>query len=193
MSRPPINTNQPRTPYNRRLVQREKEPEHRLNDMIRVPEVRLVGENIEPGIYSIHKALALADELEADLVEIVPNATPPVCRIIDYNKFLYEKKRKEKEIKAKTIKTVVKEIRFGPNTDEHDFEFKTRHAEKFLRDEGAKVKATLSFKGRAIIYKDRGEQLLLRFAQALEEVGTPEAPPRLEGKRMYIIITPKKK
>jgi len=129
--------------------------------------------------------------MELDLVEISPNAVPPVVRITDFNKFLYDKKKKEKEIKAKAAKTVIKEIRFGPNTDDHDFEFKVRHAKGFL-EEGAKVKAYVQFKGRAIVFKDRGELILLRFLKELEELGAAESLPRLEGRRMHVIITPKK-
>ena len=133
-----------------------------------------------------------ADELGLDLVEISPKAKPPVVRIIDYNKFLYEKKKKEKELKAKASKTVVKEIRFGPNTDEHDFDFKLRHAQKFLQ-EGAKVKAYVHFRGRTIVFKERGELLLLRFLKELEEFGAAEALPKMEGRRMIVIVSPKKK
>ncbi len=155
--------------------------------------MRLVGENIEEqGVYSTKAALAMAQELELDLVEISPNAEPPVCRIIDYNKFLYQQKRKQKELKAKAVKVIIKEIRFGPQTDEHDFQFKLRHAEKFLQ-EGAKVKAFVFFKGRSILFKEQGEILLLKFAQALEEIGKVEQMPKLEGKRMTMFISPKKK
>lgn len=153
----------------------------------------MVGDNIEnPGIFKTQEAIKLADELELDLVEISPNASPPVCRVIDYQKFLYQQKKKQKELKAKSTKIVVKEIRFGPNTDEHDFNFKLKHATKFL-NEGAKVKAFVFFKGRSILFKEKGEILLLRFAQELEELGKVEQLPRLEGKRMSIFITPKKK
>lgn len=177
----------------RRFVQPvKKEPDHRINERIRVPEVRLVGDNVEVGIYSTDQARKIAEEQGLDLVEISPNADPPVCKVIDYKKFLYEKKKKEKEIKAKTQKTVIKEIRFGPNTDDHDFEFKSKHAEKFLQ-EGAKVKAYVHFKGRAIVHNERGELLLLRFAQRLEEFGQVEQMPKLEGKRMIMFIAPKKK
>ena len=155
--------------------------------------MRLVGENIvNPGIYSLRDALKLADELDLDLVEISPKADPPVCKIIDYSKFLYHQKKKVKEIKAKTVKVVIKEIRFGPNTDDHDFNFKLRHAEKFL-SEGAKVKAYVFFKGRSILFKEQGEILLLKFAQELEDFGKVEQLPLLEGKRMTIFISPKKK
>lgn len=158
-----------------------------------MPEVRLVGDNIEnPGIFKTREAIKIADELELDLVEISPNAAPPVCRVIDYQKFLYQQKKKQKELKAKSTKIIVKEIRFGPNTDEHDFNFKLKHAVKFL-NEGAKVKAYVFFKGRSILFKEQGEILLLRFAQELEELGKVEQLPKLEGKRMTIFITPKKK
>jgi len=153
--------------------------------------VRLVGDNIDnPGIYSIEEAIRLADELELDLVEISPKADPPVCKIIDYQKFLYHQKKKQKELKAKATKIVVKELRFGPNTDDHDYNFKLKHAQKFLND-GAKVKAYVFFKGRSILFKEKGEILLLRLAQDLEEYGKVEQLPKLEGKRMIIFITPK--
>ncbi|WP_363315388.1 translation initiation factor IF-3 [uncultured Paraglaciecola sp.] len=165
---------------------------HRINQKIMAQELRLVGENVEIGVYSLNKALALAESLELDLVEISPNAKPPVCKILEYKKFLYEQKKREKVLKAKTSKIVLKEIRFGPNTDEHDYEFKKKHAEKFLKD-GAKLKAYVFFKGRSIIYKDQGEILLLRLAQDLEELGKVEQMPKLEGKRMIMFIAPKKK
>ncbi|WP_429413463.1 translation initiation factor IF-3 [Roseimarinus sediminis] len=164
-----------------------------MNYQIRVPEVRLVGDNIEdPRVVPTQQALKMADEMELDLVEISPKAVPPVCKIIDYKKFLYQQKKKQKEMKAKAIKVVVKEIRFGPNTDEHDFQFKLRHAEKFLQ-EGAKVKAYVFFKGRSILFKEQGEILLLKLAQELEELGSLDQMPKLEGKRMTIFISPKKK
>jgi len=165
---------------------------HRINNKITVKIVRVVGENIEQQIMSIDEALKLADELELDLVEISPNADPPVCRITDYQKFLYQQKKKQKEIKAKTFKVVVKEIRFGPNTDDHDYNFKLKHAMKFL-SEGAKVKAFVFFKGRSILFKEKGEILLLRLAQDLEEYGLVEQMPKLEGKRMIMFFSPKKK
>jgi len=169
------------------------EPQHRLNHKIRVPQVRLVGDNIpEPGIFVLRDALKLAEELELDLVEISPKAEPPVCKITNYSKFLYQQKKKQKEMKAKTVKVVVKEIRFGPQTDEHDFNFKLRHAEKFLK-EGAKVKAFVFFKGRSILFKEQGEILLLKLATGLEEIGVVEQLPKLEGKRMTMYISPKKK
>tara|TARA_B100000925_G_C21857705_1_gene408593 strand:- start:59 stop:613 length:555 start_codon:yes stop_codon:yes gene_type:complete len=173
----------------RRVV---RENPHRINDFIRVSEVRLVGDNVEMGVYSTDKAKDIARELELDLVEISPNAEPPVCKIMDYRKFLFEKKKKEKEIKSKTQKTVIKEIRFGPNTDDHDFEFKAKHGEKFLK-EGSKVRAFVFFRGRSIVFKDRGELLLLKLAQRLEEFGAVEQLPKLEGKKMAIVIAPKKK
>jgi len=151
----------------------------------------VVGDNIEPGIFNIKDALDLADEQGLDLVEISPKASPPVCKIVDYKKFLYERKKKAKEVKAKTAKVVVKEIRLGPNIDEHDFNFKLKHAIKFLED-GAKVKVDVFFKGRMIIYKEKGEIVLLKFAQELEDYGKVERLPKLEGKRMIMIITPKK-
>ena len=163
---------------------------HNINGDIKAEEVRLVGDNVEVGVYAVQKALELAREQELDLVEISPNAVPPVCKIIDYRKFLYEQKKREKVIKAKATNVIIKEIRFGPQTDDHDFEFKKRHAEKFLK-EGAKLKAFVFFKGRSIVYKDQGEILLLRLAQELEEFGKVEQMPQLEGKRMTMFIAPK--
>ena len=152
-----------------------------------------MGDNIEGSqVVSIREALRMAEELEVDLVEISPKADPPVCRLVDYQKFLYQQKRKAKEIKSKSVKIVVKEIRFGPNTDDHDYNFKLRHAENFLKD-GSKVKAYVFFRGRQIVFKDQGEILLLRFAQDLEEFGKVEQMPRLEGKRMILILAPKPK
>nr|WP_262709931.1 translation initiation factor IF-3 [Allomuricauda onchidii] len=171
---------------------RENKNPHNINDKITAPEVRLVGDNVEIGVYPIAKAMAKANELELDLVEISPKANPPVCKIIDYKKFLYEQKKRDKALKAKATKVVVKEIRFGPQTDDHDYEFKKRHAEKFLKD-GAKLKAYVFFKGRSIVYKDQGEILLLRLAQELEELGKVEQMPKLEGKRMTMFIAPKTK
>ena len=151
----------------------------------------MVGDNVDnPGVYSIREALEMADKYELDLVEISPTADPPVCKITDYQKFLYQQKKKQKELKAKTVKIIVKELRFGPNTDEHDYNFKLKHAEKFLED-GAKVKAFVFFKGRSIIYSEKGEILLLRFAQDLEDLGKVEQLPKLEGKRMTMLIAPK--
>ena len=149
----------------------------------------MVGENVEGGVYPTRKALEIANELELDLVEISPNATPPVCKVIDYKKFLYEQKKRDKELKAKATKVVIKEIRFGPQTDDHDYEFKKKHGEKFLK-EGSKVKAYVFFKGRSIIYKDQGEILLLRLATNLEEYGKVEQMPKLEGKRMTMFLAP---
>ncbi|WP_353085417.1 translation initiation factor IF-3 [Flavobacterium sp.] len=163
-----------------------------MNNFIRVPEVRLVGDNVEPGIFKTADALRLADELELDLVEISPNAEPPVCKIMDYKKFVYMQKKRDKELKAKSTQIVVKEIRFGPQTDEHDYDFKRKNAEKFLK-EGSKLKAFVFFKGRSIIYKEQGQILLLRLAQDLEDHGKVEALPVLEGKRMIMYIAPKKK
>ncbi|CAN5138537.1 translation initiation factor IF-3 [soil metagenome] len=179
----------PRGAFNPRF-KKEQQQEHRTNHLIRVPQVRLVGENIEPGVYSIAEAQKFAQDQGLDLVEISPAADPPVCKIIDYNKFLYEKKKKEKEMKAKSKVSEVKEIRFTPNTDDHDFDFKSKHAENFLKD-GNKVKAYVQFKGRAIMFKERGELLLLKFAERLVEVGTLESMPKLEGKRMFAIFAPK--
>ena len=171
----------------------EKTAAHRINELIRgVSEVRLVGENIEPGVFKFTEALRLANELEVDLVEISPNADPPVCKLMDYGKFIYQQKKREKELKAKSTQITVKEIRFGPQTDEHDYEFKSKNAEKFLK-EGSKLKAFVFFKGRSIIYKEQGQILLLRLAQDLEEFGKVEAMPVLEGKRMIMFIAPKKK
>jgi translation initiation factor IF-3 len=164
---------------------------YRINEQIRANEVRVVGENVDDqGIYPLKEALKKADEAGLDLVEVSPKANPPVCKIIDYQKFLYQQKKKQKEMKSKTTKVVVKEIRFGPNTDEHDYNFKLNHAKKFLED-GAKVKAFVFFKGRSILFKEKGEILLLRLAQDLEEYGTVEKMPKLEGKRMTMFITPK--
>jgi len=154
--------------------------------------VRLVGDNVEVDVYTLEKAKAIASEMELDLVEISPNAKPPVCKIMDYKKFLYEEKKREKLLKAKTTKVVIKEIRFGPNTDDHDYQFKKKHAEKFLKD-GAKLKAFVFFKGRSIIFKEQGQILLLRLAQDLEDFGTVEQMPKLQGKRMTMFIAPKKK
>lgn len=152
----------------------------------------MVGDNVEVGVYRLPKAIELAEELELDLVEISPKASPPVCKILDYKKFLYEQKKREKVLKSKATKVIIKEIRFGPQTDEHDYEFKKKHAEKFLND-GAKLKAFVFFKGRSIVFKEQGQILLLRLAQDLEEVGKVEQMPKLEGKRMIMFITPKKK
>ncbi len=170
----------------------KREAEHNINEKIKAIEVRLVGDNITPGVFSIKQALDLAIEQGLDLVEISPNAVPPVCKIVDYNKFLYEKKRKEKEIKAHAKKVEVKEIRFTPNTDEHDVEFKAKHAEAFLKD-GNKVRTFVMFKGRAIVFKERGELLLLQFADRLKDFATVEQLPALEGKKMFMTLAPKAK
>ncbi|MDO5570497.1 MAG: translation initiation factor IF-3 [Bacteroidales bacterium] len=172
---------------------REDKAQHRINERIRgVDEVRLVGDNVEVGVYPIREALRIADEQALDLVEISPTAVPPVCRIIDYQKFLYQQKKKQKEIKAKASKVVLKEIRFGPQTDDHDYDFKLKHAKGFLED-GCKVKAYVFFKGRSILFKEQGEVLLLRFANDLEDLCKVEQLPQLEGKRMIIMLSPKKK
>lgn len=176
----------------RKQVEAQKEAEHKINEFITAREIRLVTEGEEPRVLSLKEALELADEQELDLVEISPNAVPPVCKIMDYSKFLYNQKRKQKELKAKQSKVVLKEIRFGPNTDDHDFNFKLTHAKKFL-EEGSKVKAYVFFRGRTIVFKDRGEILLLKFAQELADLGTIESMPKLEGKRMIVMINPKKK
>ncbi|MDE7160717.1 MAG: translation initiation factor IF-3 [Muribaculaceae bacterium] len=170
--------------------ERNKDP-HAINEYIRAREVRLVGDNVEQGIYPIDKARRIAAEQELDLVEISPTAEPPVCRIIDYQKFLYQQKKRQKEQKAKAAKVVVKEIRFGPQTDDHDYNFKLKHAIGFLK-EGSKVKAYVFFRGRSILFKEQGEVLLLRFANDLEEYGKVETMPVLEGKRMIIMIAPLK-
>ena len=182
---------------------RSLEPEFNINFRIKAPKIRLVGDNlneisdavgqsITPDVYNTRQAQKWAEAVQLDLVEISPNADPPVCKIIDYRKFLYNRKKKQKELKSKTAKTVVKEIRFGPNTDDHDFNFKLKHAIKFLED-GAKVKAYVHFRGRSIVFKERGELLLLRFIQELTEVGSAENLPKLEGRRMIVMIGPKKK
>jgi len=174
-----------------------------INGRIRAPRVRLVGENMEDvseyagrkieagNIYPTRDLLQWSREMDLDVVEISPKADPPVVKIIDYKKFLYEKKKKDKELKAKTVKTVIKEIRFGPNTDDHDFNFKLNHAKKFL-EEGSKVKAYVHFRGRTIVFKDRGQLLLLKFLAELEELGAPEQMPKMEGRRMIVMISPKK-
>ena len=171
----------------------EKENPHRINDEITAPQVRVVGDNVEPNlVLPIREAIKLADEMELDLIEISPKAEPPVCRIADYQKFLYQQKKKAKEIKAKQTKVVIKEIRFGPQTDDHDYNFKLKHAENFIK-EGAKVKAYVFFRGRSIVFKEQGEILLLRFATDLEEIAKVEVMPALEGKKMNMILAPKGK
>jgi translation initiation factor IF-3 len=165
---------------------------HKINEHITASQIRLVGDNVEPGLISLERGLALANDLDLDLVEISAKTEPPICKIIDYKKFLYEQRKKQKKIKANTSKVVLKELRFGPNTDEHDFNFKLKHAIKFLQD-GSKLKAHVFFKGRSIIYKEKGEILLLKLAQELEEYGIVEQMPKLEGKRMIMLVVPKKK
>ncbi len=163
---------------------------HNINQYIKSDPIRLVGENIEQGIYDLSKAQSLARELELDLVEISPKAQPPVCKIMDYRKFLYDQKKKAKEMKAHAAKTDIKEIRFGPNTDEHDVNFKMKHAEKFI-SEGHKVRAYVFFRGRSIVFKERGELLLLKFAESLQEIAKLEQLPKMEGKKMIIVLAPK--
>ncbi|MEP2772192.1 MAG: translation initiation factor IF-3 [Fulvivirga sp.] len=176
--------------FQRRGYRGRVEEPYRVNEKIRTSKVRVVGENVKVDVYPIEQAIKMAKEQNLDLVEISPKADPPVCKIIDYSKFKYEQKKKQKEIKAKAQKTVIKEIRFGPNTEEHDFNFKLNHAINFLKD-GAKVKAYVHFVGRTIVFKERGEILLLKFAQAVEEYGKVEQLPKLEGKRMTMFISPK--
>lgn len=172
-------------------MRRNSKDQHRINERIRVPEVRLVGDNVNEGVYPTRDAMGIADEQGLDLVEIAPMANPPVCRIIDYKKFVYQQKKKLKEQKAKTVRVVVKEIRFGPQTDDHDYNFKLKHAQNFLR-EGHKVKAYVFFRGRSILFKDQGELLLLRFANDLEDYAKVENMPIMEGKRMSVMLSPKK-
>ena len=181
-------------PSNRSFQNQKKdENELNINEEILAPQVRLVGDNIpEQGVYPIEKALALADELGLDLVEITAKADPPVCKILDYQKYLYQQKKKAKEMKQNASKVVIKEIRFGPNTDEHDFQFKLKHAQEFLQ-EGSKVKASIFFRGRSIQFAAQGEKQLLRFAVELEEYGRAENMPTLEGKRMTMMLAPLKK
>ena len=172
---------------------KQQQGEHRINSQITAPQVRVVGDELEGAqVMSIRDALALADQMELDLIEISPKAEPPVCRIADYQKFLYQQKKKAKEIKAKQTKVVIKEIRFGPQTDDHDYNFKLRHAQNFLQ-EGAKVKAYVFFRGRSIVFSEQGQILLLRFATDLEEYGKVEMMPKLEGKRMTMMLAPKSK
>ena len=181
----------PRPPMQGPRMPRKEEP-YAINDRIRAREVRVVGYNVDNGIYPIQQSLKMADDLELDLVEISPPAQPPVCKILDYSKILYQQQKRQKEQKAKATKVVVKEIRFGPQTDDHDYNFKLKHAQSFLQ-EGSKVKAYVFFKGRSILFKEQGEVLLLRFANDLEDLGKVEQMPVLEGKRMIIMISPKKK
>ena len=193
MEKKPFNGSQPnRNNGGQRRGDKNAKDPYMINEQIRAREVRLVGDNVETGVYSINEALRIADEQGLDLIEISPNAEPPVCKILDYQKFLYQQKKRLKEQKAKSTKVVVKEIRFGPQTDDHDYNFKLKHAVGFLK-EGAKVKAYVFFKGRSILFKEQGEVLLLRFANDLEEYGKVEQMPVLEGKRMILMITPKKK
>ena len=174
-------------------LQKKDENELNINGQITAPQVRLVGDNIpEPGIWPIAKALQLADQLELDLVEISAKADPPVCKILDYQKYLYQQRKKAKEMKSNAAKVVIKEIRFGPNTDEHDFQFKLKHAQEFLQ-EGSKVKASIFFRGRSIMFAEQGEKQLLRFAVELEPFGRAESMPTLEGKRMTMMLAPVKK
>jgi translation initiation factor IF-3 len=170
----------------------KKEDEHRINARITNEKVRLVGENVEPGIYDTAKAMAMAEEQELDLVEISPNVDPPVCKIVDYKKFLYERKKKEKEIKANTVKVSIKEIRFTSNTDEHDVDFKSKHAAKFLQ-EGNKVKCFVMFRGRDIVFQDRAKDLLNGFAEKLDDCSTVESEPKTEGRRMFMTLAPRAK
>ena len=181
----------PRPRNERQRDGRSEKGQYAINDEIRAHEVRLVGDNVEQGVYPIAKAMRIAQDQELDLVEISPTAQPPVCRIIDYQKFLYQQKKRLKEQKQKASKVVVKEIRFGPQTDDHDYNFKLRHAQGFLK-EGSKVKAYVFFRGRSILFKEQGEVLLLRFANDLEDLGKVEMMPVLEGKRMTIMISPLK-
>ena len=174
-------------------LQKKDENELNINGQITAPQVRLVGDNIpEPGIWPLAKALDLADQLELDLVEISAKADPPVCKILDYQKYLYQQRKKAKEMKSNAAKVVIKEIRFGPNTDEHDFQFKLKHAAGFLQ-EGSKVKASIFFRGRSIMFAEQGEKQLLRFAVELEPYGRAENMPTLEGKRMTMMLAPVKK
>ena len=168
-----------------------KEDQHRINENIVAKEVRLVGENVEQGVYPISQAIDIADRQGLDLVEISPNAVPPVCRVVDYQKFLYQQKKREKEMKKKSTTIVVKEIRFGPQTDEHDYNFKLKHAQEFIK-QGCKIRAYVFFKGRSILFKEQGEILLLRLANDLEEVAKVESMPELEGKKMSVMRSPKK-
>ena len=197
MEKKPVNTPQPQRnnggPQGRRVDNKKNDRDaYVINERIRAREVRLVGDTVENGVYTIQEALRIADDLGLDLIEISPTAQPPVCRVVDYQKFLYQQKKRQKEQKAKATKVVVKEIRFGPQTDDHDYNFKLKHAISFLQ-EGSKVKAYVFFKGRSILFKEQGEVLLLRFANDLEEYGKVEQMPLLEGKRMIIMLSPKKK
>lgn len=187
-----IETQQQNRNLNDRRMPKKQEVAHQINEYIKDPVVRVVGEGFEPKICPIKEALKIAYDAGFDLVKISPNANPPVCKVMDYQKFLYEQKKKEKERKSKSAKMLVKEIRLGPQTDDHDFDFKLKHAMRFL-SEGNKVKVDVFFKGRTIVYKEQGEQKLLKFAEALLEYGKPEMMPKLEGKKMLMIIAPIKK
>lgn len=176
---------------NNRRDRNNNKPQHRINEQIRCREVRIVGDDVESQVMPTRQAIQLAQQKEVDLVEISPNAEPPVCRLINYSKFLYQQKKRQKELKAKQVKIEVKEIRFGPQTDEHDYNFKLKHAKEFL-SEGDKVKAYVFFRGRSILFKEQGEVLLLRFANDLEEYGKVEQMPKLEGKKMFLYLSPKK-
>lgn len=180
------NNNRSRGGYKPRV----KEEPYNVNERIRAANVRVVGENVTVGVYPLQEAIKIAQSLSLDLVEISPNADPPVCKVVDYSKFKYEQKKKQKEIKSNALKVVVKEIRFGPNTDDHDFEFKLKHAISFLK-EGSKVRAYVQFQGRMIAYKDRGEAMLLRFAEQLSEVGKVDQLPTMEGRKMLLVVSPK--
>lgn len=173
------------------MQNREKTEQYRINEQISAREVRVVGDDVETGVFPLRKALQMAENAGLDLVEIVPGANPPVCRIVDYQKFVYQQRKRQKAQKANATKVVIKEIRFGPQTDDHDYSFKLKHAQQFLAD-GAKVKAYVFFRGRSILFKDQGEVLLLRFATDLEDVAKVESMPSLEGKRMYMMLAPKK-
>lgn len=177
-------------PYGRRPM--KKEEPYKINQLILAKEVRVVGDGVEPAVLPLQKAIELAESMGLDLIEISPTAVPPVCKVADYSKFKYEMKKKQKELKAKTHKVEIKEIRFGPNTDEHDFQFKLKHAHNFLSN-GDKVKAYVNFFGRTIMFKERGVEMLNRFAKELEEVGVVESAPKLEGKRMFLHLAPKGK
>lgn len=183
--------NKPRPAYQNRGRIIKEEP-FKVNEKITAKEVRVVGEGLEGGVYSLEKAIEIAENAGLDLVEISPSAVPPVCKVVDYSKFKYELKKKQKELKAKTAKVEIKEIRFGPNTDEHDYQFKLKHAFNFLKD-GNKVKAYVNFYGRTIMFQDRGIEMLKRFAKELEEVAVVESAPKLEGKRMFLHLAPKGK
>lgn len=191
MAKTPIGGAPKFAPQRRNDPKNSKKEGYPINGQIRVKEVRLVGDNVEQGVYTLHQALQIAENQGLDLIEISPNAEPPVCRVLDYQKFLYQQKKRLKEQKSKSTKVVVKEIRFGPQTDAHDYNFKLKHAMGFLQ-EGAKVKAYVFFRGRSILFKEQGEVLLLRFANDLEDYGKVEQMPVLEGKRMIIMLTPKK-